>query len=53
MNLAMLSVVIIGRNEGARLERCIASVQAMDRQGFFLEIIYVDSASVDSSVVLA
>lgn len=53
MNLAMLSVVIIGRNEGARLERCIASVQAMDRQGFSLEIIYVDSASVDSSVVLA
>ena len=25
-----LSVVIIGRNEGARLVRCLASVRAMD-----------------------
>lgn len=43
-----LSVVIIGRNEGPRLERCLASVQAMSYAGP-TEIIYVDSASTDGS----
>lgn len=46
----LLSVVIIGRNEGARLTRCIRSAQAIrDLRGAF-EIIYVDSASTDDSV---
>lgn len=44
-----LSVVIIGRNEGTRLERCIRSVQA--QRGFpgRVEILYVDSDSTDGS----
>jgi len=47
-----LSVVVIGRNEGARLERCLQSVHAMEFNGD-LEIIYVDSGSIDGSVALA
>lgn len=54
MNKLELSVVIIGRNEGERLERCIRSVQAMNRTHFeLLEIIYVDSDSTDGSLVQA
>ncbi len=48
-----LSVVVIGRNEGARLDRCLQSVRAMNRDGFDVEIIYVDSASTDDSIVIA
>ncbi len=48
-----VSVVVIGRNEGARLERCLASVAAMDKAGFDVETIYVDSASTDASVAMA
>jgi cellulose synthase/poly-beta-1,6-N-acetylglucosamine synthase-like glycosyltransferase len=44
-----LSVVIIGRNEGARLTRCIASVKAMRGINGKIQIIYVDSASTDGS----
>lgn len=44
-----LAVVIIGRNEGARLERCLRSVLAMQPLPVELEIIYVDSASTDGS----
>ncbi|MCV6636244.1 glycosyltransferase [Candidatus Albibeggiatoa sp. nov. NOAA] len=45
-----LSVVIIGRNEGERLVRCIRSVQAMsDFNSDHIEIIYVDSDSTDDS----
>ncbi len=44
----ILSVVVIGRNEGARLERCLQSVAGMSCPGPF-EIIYVDSASSDGS----
>lgn len=43
-----LSVVIIGRNEGARLIRCIESVKAMRFDGE-VEVIYVDSDSTDCS----
>jgi glycosyltransferase involved in cell wall biosynthesis len=47
-----LSVVIIGRNEGERLERCILSTQAI--QGWQpAEILYVDSGSTDGSLDLA
>ena len=50
--LPALSVVIIGRNEGERLERCILSTQAI--QGWQpAEILYVDSGSTDGSVDLA
>lgn len=48
-----LSVVIIGRNEGKRLERCLQSVLAMQRPEGKFEIIYVDSASTDNSVEIA
>ncbi len=47
-----LSVVIIGRNEGERLERCILSAQSM--AGWSpSEILYVDSGSTDGSLELA
>ena len=47
-----VSVVIIGRNEGARLERCLRSVQRMKLPGP-VEVIYVDSASTDGSPAVA
>lgn len=37
--------VVIGRNEGERLTRCLASLKAQD-----CEVIYVDSGSTDGSV---
>jgi cellulose synthase/poly-beta-1,6-N-acetylglucosamine synthase-like glycosyltransferase len=43
-----LSVVIIGRNEGSRLTRCLQSIGSL--KGVTpLEVIYVDSASTDAS----
>lgn len=46
--LPALSVVIIGRNEGERLERCIRSAQGIAGwQG--IELLYVDSGSTDGS----
>ncbi len=42
----MIGVVVIGRNEGQRLERCLASVP----NGV---LVYVDSGSTDGSVALA
>jgi glycosyltransferase involved in cell wall biosynthesis len=54
----LLSVVIIGRNEGARLVRCIESVHGMTlRHGLqrelAIDIIYVDSDSTDGSAARA
>lgn len=49
----LLSVVVIGRNEGDRLRRCLESVAAMRRVGFGSETIYVDSGSTDASLALA
>ncbi len=46
----LLSVVVIGRNEGARLLRCLESVVAMRAPSGSVETIYVDSASTDGSV---
>ncbi|MBE2295312.1 MAG: glycosyltransferase [Phycisphaerales bacterium] len=46
---AVLSVVVIGRNEGERLVRCLESVRAMADPGGAVELIYVDSASSDDS----
>jgi cellulose synthase/poly-beta-1,6-N-acetylglucosamine synthase-like glycosyltransferase len=48
-----ISVVIIGRDEGNRLVRCIESVQRMDWPKNRFEIIYVDSASQDGSQMRA
>ncbi|HLW71271.1 MAG TPA: glycosyltransferase family 2 protein [Candidatus Binataceae bacterium] len=48
-----LSVVIIGRNEGERLERCIQSLTPVRESLLATEIIYVDSASTDNSRELA
>jgi cellulose synthase/poly-beta-1,6-N-acetylglucosamine synthase-like glycosyltransferase len=45
----LISVVVIGRNEGARLVRCLESVLAMDDPGGGVELIYVDSGSADGS----
>ena len=49
----LVSVVVIGRNEGERLRRCLQSVFEMDRCGFEVEVIYADSGSIDGSVELA
>lgn len=43
-----VGVVVIGRNEGARLERCLASLL-----GTANRIVYVDSGSTDGSVPMA
>ncbi|MES1258461.1 MAG: glycosyltransferase [Acidobacteriota bacterium] len=53
MSTPVLSVVVIGRNEGARLERCLQSIRRMDDPGGEVELIYVDSASTDGSPQLA
>lgn len=45
-----VAVVIIGRNEGERLIRCIQSVREMDYAHDRVDIIYVDSQSTDGSV---
>lgn len=45
---AAFGVVIIGRNEGERLRRCLSSVLARAQQ-----VVYVDSGSTDGSVALA
>jgi cellulose synthase/poly-beta-1,6-N-acetylglucosamine synthase-like glycosyltransferase len=51
--LLRVSVVVIGRNEGERLRRCLQSVFAMEQSGFEIEVIYVDSGSTDGSTELA
>jgi len=45
-----VAVVVIGRNEGPRLETCLSSVQAMDYARDRVDIVYVDSSSTDDSV---
>jgi glycosyltransferase involved in cell wall biosynthesis len=49
----LISVVVIGRNEGARLRRCLESVALIEHSGFQPEVIYVDSGSTDDSLALA
>jgi glycosyltransferase involved in cell wall biosynthesis len=49
----VLSIVVIGRNEGERLRRCLESIRAMQSDAIPSEVIYVDSGSVDGSVALA
>jgi glycosyltransferase involved in cell wall biosynthesis len=48
-----VAVVVIGRNEGERLRACLTSVLAMDYPRDLLDVVYVDSASSDSSAALA
>lgn len=48
MNPACIGIVVIGRNEGERLRRCLAAVS-----GLGSTIVYVDSGSTDGSVRLA
>jgi acetyltransferase-like isoleucine patch superfamily enzyme/GT2 family glycosyltransferase len=50
LSVVDVSVVVIGRNEGARLLRCLASVRAAHWNGLNHEVIYVDSGSQDDSV---
>lgn len=45
MSMSQIGCVIIGRNEGARLQRCLASVKK-----FVPRLVYVDSQSTDNSV---
>lgn len=45
---ARLGIVAIGRNEGERLKRCLASLQ-----GSAFPVVYVDSASTDGSPAVA
>ena len=49
----LLSIVVIGRNEGERLTRCLQSIRQITHPGFHYEIIYVDSGSIDYSITLA
>ena len=45
----LLSIVVIGRNEGTRLARCFESILTADWPSADLELIYVDSDSRDGS----
>lgn len=45
-----VSVVVIGRNEGSRLVRCLNSVRSMHYASDLVELVYVDSGSKDDSV---
>ncbi len=48
-----VSVVVIGRNEGERLQRCLTSVQQAQWGQTRHELIYIDSRSTDASVANA
>lgn len=45
----LVSVVVIGRNEGQRLVRCLESIRAARGVPGGVEVVYVDSASTDGS----
>ena len=49
MSGALLSVVVIGRNEGDRLAACLESIRAARKMPEPVELIYVDSNSTDGS----
>lgn len=52
-NRPLVSIVVIGRNEGERLSQCLRAVRAMNFRQDELELIYVDSHSSDDSLVRA
>lgn len=49
----MISMVVIGRNEGDLLVRCFESIRAVDYPADRMELIYVDSNSTDESCEVA
>jgi len=49
----LISIIVIGRNEGERLTRCLKSIHQIHQGVFQTELIYVDSASTDQSVLVA
>jgi glycosyltransferase involved in cell wall biosynthesis len=49
MNVPAISVVVIGRDEGQRLERCLESLKRIRGVDDGVEVVYVDSASKDGS----
>src|SRR5580658_4341392 len=51
-DIPKLSIVVIGRNEGARLTKCLDSIRQVQTV-LVKEIIYVDSASTDGSPEIA
>ena len=51
--VASLAVVVIGRNEGARLTGCLNSLNALKQAFESFEVIYVDSNSSDDSITRA
>ena len=53
MSEPRVSIIIVGRNEGERLSRCLRSVLAMECPHEDLELIYVDSHSSDDSITRA
>ena len=53
MSKSLVSVVVIGRNEGQRLAACLLSVKTAHHFDGELELIYVDSDSKDGSPELA
>jgi len=53
MNRAVLSVIIIGRNEARHIDRCIRSVLKGTESVPGREILYVDSASEDGTIDIA
>lgn len=48
-----ISCVVIGKNEGPFLGRCLKSIREADYPGDRIEVIYVDSASDDDSAAAA
>ncbi len=48
-----ISIVVIGRNEGPRLSRCLQSVLCSDYPSGRIELIYVDTDSTDDSCQIA
>ena len=51
--LERVAVVVIGRNEGERLARCLRSIREADYPQERISLIYVDSASTDQSAEVA
>jgi glycosyltransferase involved in cell wall biosynthesis len=49
MRESVLSIVVIGRNEGPRLARCLESIRDMCHPDGHVELVYVDSGSNDGS----
>ena len=46
----LVSIVVIGRNEGKRLTECLLSINQADWRGIAYECIYIDSNSTDQSM---